>query len=67
MAPSVGLLLLWKWAQVISFAKQVAPVLTIVSILMGGAMATLRWFIKRRRKRLGGSGGPEDGPAGEPA
>lgn len=53
---STGLLLLWKWAQVITLAKQLAPVLTIISILVSALLGAMRWFRKRRSRRLNGLG-----------
>jgi hypothetical protein len=50
--PSLGLLLLWKWVQVITLAKQLAPVLTITSITITGLMGALRWFKARRDARV---------------
>ena len=49
---STGLLLLWKWIQVISLAEQLAPVLTVLSIAITGMLGALRWFRKRHNKRL---------------
>ena len=49
---STGLLLLWKWIQVISLAEQLAPVLTVLSFTITGMLAALRWFRKRHNKRL---------------
>jgi hypothetical protein len=55
--PCIVMLLLWKWIQVITLAKQLAPVMTIVSIVITTLLALLRWFRRRRNKRLGPDGG----------
>lgn len=48
---STGLLLLWKSVQVITLAKQLAPVLTVLSITITALLAALRWFRMRRDRR----------------
>jgi hypothetical protein len=44
-------LLLWKWAQVISLAVQLAAVITIVLVTITIASAVLRWLRRRRDNR----------------
>ncbi|WP_157882378.1 hypothetical protein [Streptomyces silvensis] len=52
LGAGTGLLLWWRWALVIGLAKQIAPVLTIVSIIASALWSALAWFSERRRKRL---------------
>ncbi|KJY32157.1 hypothetical protein [Streptomyces sp. NRRL S-495] len=45
--------LLWtQWALVTALAKDLAPVLTIVSIIATSLLAVIRWFRKRRAARM---------------
>lgn len=66
LGSGTALLLQWRWAEVTDFARQIAPVLTIVSIIASALLSVLAWFRRRRHKRLatqaaanshGGSGG----------
>ncbi|MGW4759406.1 hypothetical protein [Streptomyces chartreusis] len=52
LGTGTGLLLHWWWVQVVDVARQLAPVLTIVSIIASALLSVLAWFRKRRRKRL---------------
>ncbi|MDW8805500.1 hypothetical protein P1P68_12105 [Streptomyces scabiei] len=52
LGAGTGALLWWRWAEVIDIAKQVAPVLTVVSIVATAVLSVLQWFSKRRKKRL---------------
>ncbi|XVV39295.1 hypothetical protein ACQPXT_40320 [Streptomyces sp. CA-100214] len=52
LATGTWLLLQWRWDQVIDFAKQLAPVITIVSITASALLSLLAWFRKRHKKRL---------------
>ncbi|MFJ3084610.1 hypothetical protein ACIPJG_33335 [Streptomyces halstedii] len=49
---AVGLLLKYRMEEVIDYAKQFAPVFTILSITIGAVLGTLKWFRKRRTARL---------------
>lgn len=66
LGTGTGLLLQWRWAEVTEFARQIAPVLTTVSIIASMLLSVLAWFRRRRHRRLaaqaaansaGGSGG----------
>ncbi|MGW7282213.1 hypothetical protein ACWGIV_28760 [Streptomyces sp. NPDC054844] len=52
LAAGTGLLLQWRWDQVIDFAKQLAPVITIVSITASALLSLLTWLRKRHQQRL---------------
>ncbi|MFJ9121272.1 hypothetical protein ACIRJO_37805 [Streptomyces sp. NPDC102394] len=52
LGTGTGLLLKWRWTEVTEFAKQVAPVLTTVSIIASTLLSVLAWFRKRRQQRL---------------
>ncbi|GGW76368.1 hypothetical protein GCM10010350_71520 [Streptomyces galilaeus] len=52
LGAATGWLLWWRWEEAIGFAKQVAPVFTIVSIIASALLSVLAWFRKRRLKRL---------------
>ncbi len=49
---SVGVLLAWKTAKIIHLAGEFGPVLAIVSIVTGGALALRRILRARRDKRV---------------
>ncbi|MFE1797688.1 hypothetical protein ACFW9L_16150 [Streptomyces sp. NPDC059517] len=52
LGTGTGLLLQWRWAEVTEFARQIAPVLTIVSIIASTLLSVLAWFRRRRHRRL---------------
>ncbi|MEU0475678.1 hypothetical protein [Streptomyces olivaceus] len=52
LGTGTGLLLEWRWAEVTEFARQIAPVLTTVSIIASALLSVLAWFRRRRHKRL---------------
>ncbi|MEV4177060.1 hypothetical protein [Nonomuraea sp. NPDC049709] len=53
---TIGILLLWKTAKVISLAKDFQPVLAVIAIITSAALAVLKW-LKRGRDRT-----PDDEP-----
>ncbi|MGQ4483058.1 hypothetical protein [Streptomyces sp. SAS_276] len=52
LGTGTALLLEWRWVQVTEFARQIAPVLTTVSIIASALLSGLAWFRRRRHKRL---------------
>ncbi|WP_030398433.1 hypothetical protein [Kitasatospora purpeofusca] len=51
--------LLWtQWALVTALAKDLAPVLTIVSIVATSLLAVVRWFRQRRAARMARQAAP---------
>ncbi|MFF8531746.1 hypothetical protein ACF07B_07100 [Streptomyces sp. NPDC015532] len=52
LGTGTGLLLEWRWAEVTEFARQIAPVLTTVSIIASTLLSVLAWFRRRRHRRV---------------
>ncbi|MFF6828693.1 hypothetical protein OG739_36675 [Streptomyces longwoodensis] len=52
LCTGTALLLEWRWAEVTEFARQIAPVLTTVSIIASTLLSVLAWFRRRRHRRL---------------
>jgi hypothetical protein len=52
LTPSVGLLLWTHWDEVVEVAKQLAPVLSVLTVTGGAIASTIKWLRKRRNARL---------------
>jgi ABC-type siderophore export system fused ATPase/permease subunit len=52
LGAAAGLLLWTNWDLVVDLARQIAPVLTILSIIVSAILGVIGWFRKRRVARL---------------
>jgi hypothetical protein len=53
-----GMLLWTDWDAVIGLAKDLAPVVTILSVIASAFLGAIKWFRKRREVRLTGGSTP---------